>query len=82
MSGTPTIVAIYVTHEFRSSGIGFELLEAAVDYMVAKELTPIRIDVMNSKVSRMIDRLSTEKRQKLSVVDSSMGGMMDAMLES
>lgn len=82
MSGTPTIVAIYVAHEFRSSSIGFELLEASVDYMLAKGLEPIRIDVMNSKVSRMIDRLPMEKRQKLSVVDSSMGGAMDAMLES
>lgn len=82
MSGTPTIVAIYVAHGSRSSGIGCELLEAAVDYMLSKGLEPIRIDVMNSKVSRLIDRLSTEKRQRISVVDSSMGGMMDAMLES
>lgn len=82
MDGQPTIVAIYVAHDHRQSGVGFELLEASVDYMLAKGLTPIRIDVMNSKVSRMIDRLSMEKRQRISVVDSSMGGSLDAMLES
>jgi GNAT superfamily N-acetyltransferase len=79
--GEPTIVAIYVLHEHRASGIGYELLEATVDYMSSKGFTPIRVDVMNSKVSRMIDRLPADKRQKLSVVDQSMGGAMDAMLE-
>lgn len=79
--GEPTIVAIYVLHEHRASGVGYELLEATVDYMLSKGLAPIRIDAMNSKVSRMINRLPAEKRQKLSVVDQSMGGAMDAMLE-
>ncbi len=82
MEGVPTIVAIYVLHGHRHRGIGYELLEAAVDYMLAKGLEPIHIDSINSKVSRMIDRLPMEKRQKISVVDSSMGGAMDAMLES
>lgn len=79
--GEPTIVAIYVLHEHRASGVGYELLEATVDYMLSKGLEPIRIDAMNSKVSRMVDRLPAEKRQKISVVDQSMGGAMDAMLE-
>ncbi len=82
MNGIPTIVAIYVLHKHRSSGIGYELLEASVDYMLAKGLEPIRIDIMNSKVSRMIGRLPIEKQQKISAVDLSMGGAMDAMLES
>jgi len=79
--GEPTIVAIYVLHEHRASGVGYKLLETTVDYMLSKGLAPIHIDAMNSKVSRMIDRLPAEKRQKLSVVDQSMGGMMDAVLE-
>lgn len=81
MSGEPTIVAIYVVHEHRASGIGYELLEVAIDYMLSKGLAPIRVDAMNSKVSRMIDRLPAEKRQKLSVVEQSMGGAMDAILD-
>ena len=81
MSGQPTIVAIYVAHEHRLSGIGFELLEAAVNHMLLKGLEQIRIDVMNSKVSRLIKRLPREKRKRLYVVESSMCGEMDTMLE-
>lgn len=81
MSGEPTIVAIYVLRECRGSGIGYQLLEAAVDYMLSKGLEPIRVDILHSKVSRMINRLPIEKRQKIKAVDQSMGGMIDAMME-
>lgn len=81
MSGEPTIVALYVLPEYRGRGIGFQLLEATVDYMLSKGLEPIRVDVLNSKVLRLISRLPAEKRQKLSVVDQSMGGILDAILE-
>lgn len=81
MSGKPTIVAIYVLYEHRKAGVGYQLFETAVDYMLSKELEPIRVDVMNSKVLRMINRLPIEKRQKLSVADHSGGGAIDATLE-
>ncbi|MBT9174137.1 MAG: hypothetical protein DDT21_02548 [Syntrophomonadaceae bacterium] len=81
MSGEPTIVAIYVSHEHRGRGIGYQLLEAAVDYMLSKGLEPIRLDVLNSKMWRLIARLPAEKRQKLNVVDLSMGGIIDAVME-
>lgn len=81
MSGEPTIVAIYVLREHRGSRIGYQLLEAAVDYMLSKGLVPIHIDAFNSKILRMIDRLPFEKRQKLNVVDQSMDGAMDKMFE-
>lgn len=81
MNGEPTVVTIYVLHEYRASGVGYQLLEAAVDYMLSKGLEPIRVDAINSKVLRIIDRLPIEKRQKLNAVDQSMGGMMDAILE-
>jgi len=80
-SGEPTIVAIYVLHEHRSYGIGYQLLEAAIDYILSKGLEPIRLDIVGSKASRMIERLSIEKRQKLNVVDQSMGEALDAILE-
>lgn len=81
MNGKPTIVAVYVLKDHRLKGIGYELLEATIDYMSLKGLTPIHIDALNSKVLRMINRLSIEKRQKLSVVDQSKGETLDAILE-
>lgn len=82
MSGEPTIVAIYVLREYRSSGVGYQLLEAAVDYMLSKGLEPIHVDIFNSKVSRSIARLQIEKRQKINAVDQSMGGMFDLIMEA
>lgn len=79
--GNPTIVAIYILPDNRASGVGYLLLEATVDYMVSKGLTPIHMDVMNSRVMRMIDRLTPERRQFIVTMDLSMGGAMDAMLE-
>ena len=81
MSGEPTIVAIYVLHEYRKKGIGSKLLEAAVDYMLQEGLEPIRIEVLNSKVLQMINRLPIEKRQKLNVMDQSISGI-DAILKT
>lgn len=82
MSGEPTIVALYVLLEYRRRNIGFQLLDAAVDYMVSKGLEPIRIDAISSKIIPMISRLSIEKRRKINVVDQSMGGATDFWLEA
>ena len=81
MSGEPAIVGLYVLHQYRGRGIGYQLLEAAVDYMLSKGLKPIRLDVVNSRVLRMVERLPAGKRQKLNVVDQSMAGMLDLMME-
>lgn len=81
LNGEPSIVAIYVLHEHRASGIGYQLLEATIDYMLSKGLEPIRIDVLHSKILKMIARLPIEKQQKLHVVDLSLGGMIDAIME-
>lgn len=81
LSGKPTIVAIYVSQEYRGLGIGYKLLETAIDYMLNQGLEPIHIDILNSKVSRMIARLPIEKQQKLRVADQSLGGLIDAMME-
>ena len=82
MSGKPTIVAIYVLPEYRRRIIGFSLLDAAVDYMLSKGLEPICIDALNSKILAMVSRLPVQKRQKINVVDFSMGGAMDAIFEA
>lgn len=47
MEGVPTIVAIYVVHEHRKSGVGFKLLEAAVDYMLSKSLDLILLYLLH-----------------------------------
>lgn len=77
-----TMVAIYVLPDYRQMGIGFNLLEAVVDYLLLKGINPIRFEVMNSRVLRMIDRLPAEKWQKISVVDLSVSGICDAMFEN
>ncbi|OGY92690.1 MAG: hypothetical protein A3H70_05015 [Candidatus Komeilibacteria bacterium RIFCSPLOWO2_02_FULL_48_11] len=81
-SGEPTMVALYVQYEYRGRGIGYQLFEAAVDHMIAKGLVPVRVDVLNSKVFRMIERLPEEKRNQLCIVDSSMDGGLDAIMEA
>ena len=80
MSGEPTIVATYVLHEYRGRGIGALLLEAAIDRMIERGLTPIRADILNTKVFGIIDRLPEEKRNLLKVVDMTMGGMSDFVM--
>lgn len=82
LSGESTIVAVYVVREHRHRGIGFELFKAAVDHMLSNGLEPIRVDVLNSKVTRMIEKLPEGKRVKLKVEDQSMGGTLDGMMES
>ena len=76
------MVALYVQYEYRGRGIGYQLFEAAVDHMIAKGLVPVRVDVLNSKVFRMIERLPEEKRNQLCIVDSSMDGGLDAIMEA
>lgn len=80
-SGHPTIVALYVPKAQRGQRVGSKLQEAAIDRMVERGLVPVRIDTLNSKVLRIIQRLPAEKQSKLIVVDQSMGGTMDFVLE-
>jgi len=80
-SGQPTIVAIYVLPEHRHNQLGYKLLEAAVDQMIAKNLVPIRLDVLNSKVMKMINRLPEEKRNQLKIHNCSGGNFLDKILD-
>ena len=81
MGGKPTIVAIYVTPEFRSRKIGTQLLEATVNHMIMEKLTPIKIEAFNSKVLRMVGCLPAETRGHIHLFDQSMNGLIDAMLD-
>jgi GNAT superfamily N-acetyltransferase len=65
--GVPTIVALYVLPKYRNNGIGTKLFEATVDYMLSLGLSPIRVDILNPKISIMVKKLPKEKRVRLVV---------------
>jgi GNAT superfamily N-acetyltransferase len=71
-NGIPAIVALYVKKDYRNHGIGFNLLNAAIDYMVKHKMTPIRIDILNPKVIRMVEKLPDEKKAYLDIKDFSL----------
>ncbi|OGF22189.1 hypothetical protein A2Y83_03560 [Candidatus Falkowbacteria bacterium RBG_13_39_14] len=81
-SGDPAIVGIYVKKEFRGKGIGTWLLQKTVEYMEKQGLVPIRVDVLNSKVLRMIKNIPSEVSNKINIVDNTMEGMLDFIMES
>jgi GNAT superfamily N-acetyltransferase len=80
-SGKPTIVALYVLPEWRQKGVGAKLLADTIDYMIANDMSPIKMDVMSSKAMRIIDSISSDVRNKIEINDQTMGGAMDGMLE-
>lgn len=69
-SGEPTIVAVYVRHEYRSRGYGNELLIAAINRCRERGLVPVRIDVMTTPVKKIIEHLPEDYRRDLHVVDA------------
>jgi GNAT superfamily N-acetyltransferase len=71
-NGTPAIVALYVRKDYRNHGIGFNLLNSAVDYMIKYKMTPIRMDILNPKVIKLIEKLPEEKRACLDIKDFSL----------
>lgn len=80
-SGEPTIVAIYVLENYRRQGIGLNLLIQSIEYMIEKGLIPIRLDVINSQVNRLIDKLSENLKQHLQVNDMTLGGMLNGVMK-
>jgi GNAT superfamily N-acetyltransferase len=80
--GEPTIVALYVLKEHRQTGLGLQLLEAAINYMIDEGLTPIHIDALTTTMLRLAGRVTANKQQCLNVVDQSGDGSSDALLES
>jgi GNAT superfamily N-acetyltransferase len=81
-SGKPTIVALYVLPGFRSKGIGSLLLKEAIDYMANRGWQPIYLDILNSKVFRLLEKLPEGLKTKIVVRDFTQGGALDLLLEN
>lgn len=80
--GKPTVVAMYVEPKYRNQKIGYKLLEETINYMIEVGLTPIHMDVLNSKVIKIINQLPVEKKDLLVVRDCSSNGKLDFLLDS
>ena len=69
-SGEPTLLTIYVKPEHRGKGYGKKLLKEAISYAKAKKKFPyLRIDILSSKVKKMIESLSEKDKKFLKIFD-------------
>jgi GNAT superfamily N-acetyltransferase len=75
----PTIVALYVDPNHRGKGVGTMLLQGAVAFMLAHKMVPIKVDVLNPKVARIIDRLpeAFRKHMKINNLSSPLGAILE-----
>jgi len=79
--GQPTIVALYVRHQFRGQGYGRKILMATIDRMRERGLSkPFRADATSSPGFRACQGLSEDYQAVLEVNDMSMGGALDIMM--
>jgi len=70
LSGDPTLVALYIKPEHRQKGYGKKLLKEAIRYAKAKKKFPyLRVDILSSKVKKMIQSLSEEDKKFLKIFD-------------
>ena len=76
----PSIVGLYVSHEFGNEGLGFKLFKKAVEFMIENDLVPIRVDVLNSKVFKIIDKLP-QSHKDLIVATNFGSGMFDVIMD-
>lgn len=76
----PTLVGLWVVPEHRGRGVGQQLFEAVIRRMVERSLVPVRVDVMSSRIPRLLERLPEDLRDQLRVVDS--GWYTDFMLDA
>ena len=79
-SGEPTIVAIYVCHEYRGRGLGRELMIGAVDRCRERGLVPVRVDALSTSALRIAQTLPPEYKSDIKLFDLTMGGMTDDLL--
>ena len=68
LSGDPTLVALYVKPEHRQKGYGKKLLKEAISY-AKKKFPYLRVDILSSKVKKMIQSLSEEDKKFLKIFD-------------
>jgi GNAT superfamily N-acetyltransferase len=80
MSEEPTIVALYVRHEFRRHGYGRDLMIAAIDRCRERGLVPVRVDLLSTPAQKIVENLPEEYRQDLRVFDMTLGGTTDLIL--
>lgn len=67
-SGDPTLVALYIKPEHRQKGYGKKLLKEAISY-AKKKFPYLRVDILSSKVKKMIQSLSEEDKKFLKIFD-------------
>ncbi len=79
--GQPTIVALYVRHEYRRHGYGRRYMLATIYRMRERGLQkPYRVDATSSPGFRSCQDLPEEYEADLDVHDMSMGGALDMMM--
>lgn len=74
MSGTPTIVGVYIKQEFRGKGLGKDLLHKAIERCIERGFTKVRIDCLTTAMLVVATKLKTEYQEyekgfELQVVD-------------
>ena len=80
-SGQPTIVGVFVRHQFRGKRYAYPIMMAAIDRMRERGLSrPYLVDAMSSPMFRVCQGLPDEYRADLEVRDLSMSGMLDIVM--
>ena len=79
--GQPTIVGLYVRHEYRGRGYGRKIMLATIDRMRERGLVlPYRVDATSSHGFFACQGLPEEYRQDLDLRDMSMKGTLDMIM--
>lgn len=74
-SGQPTIVGLYVAPEYRGQGYGDQILRRAIERCIERGFDKIRMDVMSSNVSKILEKLPDEMKEKIDV--HNLGNIME-----
>ena len=74
-SGQPTIVGLYVAPKYRSKGYGSQILQKTIERCLERGFENIRMDVMSSNATKIINKLPKDVQDKLDVHD--LGNIMN-----
>lgn len=74
MSGTPTIVGVYIKQEFRGKGLGLVLTKKAIERCIERGFTKARIDCLTTAMLVVANKLKAEyeKDFEFKVIDMAM----------
>ena len=79
--GKPTIVGLYVRHQFRGNGYGREIMVATIDRMRERGLAkPYRADATSTPGLHACQGLPEDYKADLDIRDMSMGGLVDIVM--